>query len=379
MSNRVPLCKPDVGDAELAAVQNVFASGALSHGPHVAAFEAAFAALVGTRHAVSFNSWTSAAFLTCCYIREQFGPGEVILPSYTFVASANTIAAAGLTPRFADVEWTTHEIAAELVEPLITPRTRAVMPVHFAGRPCKMGPITALAQRHGLMVIEDSAECLGAAVDGRQAGSFGVGIFSFYSTKNITTGEGGMVTTDDAPLAEWLRVRLAHGIRKGSYSRDGRTQPWYRNAIATGHNFRLSNFQAAMGSVQLSRLAGMNARRFEVARRYDQALADIPGIERPELLDSDHHSYQMYVVKVAPSERDRMLDALRASGVEASVHFDPPVHEQTAYAVSGTSLPVTEQLARSSITLPISSVQTTAQTEAVVDAVKAAIGSVSVS
>jgi perosamine synthetase len=379
MPERVPLCRPDVGGDEVAAIQEVFASGALSHGPQVAAFEAAFAARVGTRHAVAFNSWTSAAFLVCSYLREMCGPGEVILPSYTFVASANTVAAAGLTPRFAEVDWATHEITAELIEPLVTERTRAIMPVHFAGRPCAMPPIAALAARHGLTVVEDSAECLGAAIDGRQAGSFGVGIFSFYSTKNITTGEGGMVTTDDGDLAEWLRVRLAHGIKKGSYTRDGQSLPWYRNAIATGYNFRLSNFQAAMGVVQLSRLDEMNRRRFAVARRYDEAFRNLAVIERPELLDCVLHSYQMYVIKVDAGIRDRLLTALRGAGVEASVHFDPPVHEQSAYRRPGVRLPVTERLARSSITLPISSVQTDAQTGAVIDAVTLAIDAVTVS
>jgi perosamine synthetase len=379
MANRVPLCRPDVGGDEIAAIQAVFASGALSHGAQVGAFESAFAALVGASYGIAFNSWTSAAFLTCSYLRERFGPGEVIVPSYTFVASANTIAAAGLTPRFVDVEWATHETTAELIAPLITEKTRAIMPVHFAGRPCRMAPIMALAERHGLMVIEDSAECVGAAVDGRQAGGFGVGIFSFYSTKNITTGEGGMVTTSDEALAEWLRVRLAHGIKKGSYSRDGQTRGWYRNAVAVGQNFRLSNFQAAMGLVQLSRLNGMNARRYDVAHRYDEALRAVDGIECPELLPASEHSYQMYVIKAAAADRDRILTALQAAGVEASVHFDPPVHEQTAYSRDGIRLPVTERLARSSITLPISAVQTPDQTEAVVNAVRNAVGAVAVS
>jgi dTDP-4-amino-4,6-dideoxygalactose transaminase len=163
-------------------------------------------------------------------------------------------------------------------------------------------------------------------------------------------------------------------VKKGSYVRDGVARPWYRNAIATGHNFRLSNFQAAMGLVQLSRFAGMNERRFEVARRYDEAFAGLPAVERPELLDAMRHSWQMYVIKVAAADRDRLLLALQAAGVEASVHFDPPVHEQTAYADSDVHLPVTERLARSVITLPISSVQTPAQTDTVIAAVAAAVG-----
>lgn len=370
---RVPLCKPDVGEEELEAVREVFRTGALSHGAQVSEFERAFAAFVGTRDAVSLNSWTSASFLVCSYLRERFGPGEVIVPSYTFVASANTIVCAGLTPRFADVDWATHEVTLETLEPLVNERTRGIMVVHFAGRPCRMPEIMEFANRSGLPVIEDSAECLGAQVGGREAGSFGIGIFSFYGTKNITTAEGGMVTTDDANLAEWLRTRLAHGVRKGTFSRDGRTQRWYRNAVTPGHNFRLSNLQAAIGLVQLRKLREMNRRRYTVARAYDAALQALPGVERPEILPEGHHSFHMYVIRVPASDRDRVVGALQAHGIDASVHFDPPVHEQTAYATSAIRLPVTECLSRSAITLPISAVQTAEETELVVAALRDAI------
>jgi perosamine synthetase len=368
MASQVPLCKPEVGEDEIAAIREVFAEGSLSHGPKVGAFEAAFARKIGVAHAIAANSWTSASFLVCQYIRETLGPGDVIIPSFTFVASANTVVGGGLTPVFADVDWATGEVTAETLAAAMTPRTRAIMVVHYAGRPCDMPSIMRFARERNLFVIEDSAECLGAAVGGRQAGSFATGIFSFYATKNITTGEGGMVTTDDAALADWLRVRLAHGVKKGSYSRDGVSQGWYRNAIAAGHNFRLSNFQAAMGLVQLEKLEGMNARRHAVARAYDAALAGIPGVERPELLPVAEHSYQMYAIKVPAERRDRVLIGLQQAGIGASAHFDPPVHWQTAYSAPPVSLPVTERLSRSVITLPISSVQTPEQTARVVDA-----------
>lgn len=367
---QVPLCKPDVGEDEIQAIREVFAEGSLSHGPAVAAFETAFARYVGTPHAVAANSWTSASFLVCSYLRERFGAGEVLMPSFTFVASANTAVAAGLTPRFADVDWATQEVTPETLAPHINPRTRAIMPVHYAGRPCAMPAIMELARAHGLTVIEDSAECLGAAVGGRQAGAFDTGIFSFYATKNITTGEGGMVTTSDGELADWLRIRLAHGVKKGSYSRDGVTRGWYRNAVAPGHNFRLSNFQAAMGLVQLAKVDAMNRRRGAVAALYDRGLADLGGIERPELLPPGQHSYQMYPIRVPEQTRDALLLALQGAGVGASAHFDPPVHWQTAYATPPVSLPVTERLARSVITLPISSVQTPDQTQHVIDTLR---------
>jgi perosamine synthetase len=261
-------------------------------------------------------------------------------------------------------------VTPDTLAPHINPKTRAIMPVHFAGRPCMMPAIMDLAARHGLTVIEDSAECLGASVGGRQAGGFDTGIFSFYATKNITTGEGGMVTTHDADLAEWLRVRLAHGVKKGSYTRDGVSRGWYRNAVAPGHNFRLSNFQAAMGIVQLAKLEAMNQRRHAVAALYDAGLSGVDGVERPELLPPGQHSYQMYAIKVPAAKRDRVLLALQAAGIGASAHFDPPVHWQSAYSSPAVSLPVTERLARSVITLPISSVQTTEQTGYVIDALR---------
>lgn len=367
MATPVPLCKPEVGEEEIAAIREVFAEGSLSHGPKVGAFETAFANRIGTTHAVAANSWTSASFLVCQYIREKHGAGEVLMPSFTFVASANTVANAGLTPTFADVDWATQEVTVATLAAAVTPNTRAVMVVHYAGRPCDMPSIMAFARERNLFVIEDSAECLGATVGGRQAGSFATGIFSFYATKNITTGEGGMVTTDDAELADWVRVRLAHGVQKGSYRRDGVAQGWHRNAIVAGHNFRLSNFQAAMGLVQLEKLDGMNARRHAVARAYDQGLAGIAGVERPELLPLGQHSFQMYAIRVPPQQRDRVLIGLQKAAVGASAHFDPPVHWQTAYLSAAVSLPITERLARSVITLPMSPVQTSDQTAFVID------------
>ena len=369
MDLQVPLCKPDVGEEEIRAIREVFAAGNLSHGPCLASFEQAFARLVGTKHAVAANSWTSASFLVCCYLRERCGGGEVLMPSFTFVASANTVATAGLTPRFADVDERTQEVTAETLAPHINPRTVAIMPVHYAGRPCDMPSIMKLAQSHGLAVIEDSAECLGAMVGGRQAGSFDIGIFSFYATKNITTGEGGMVTTDRDDLADWLRLRIAHGVQKGSYQRDGVTRSWYRNAVVPGHNFRLSNFQAAMGLVQLSKLQSMNQRRHVVATRYDSGLRKKTELERPDLLPPEEHSYQMYPIRISPERRDRLVLSLQEAGTGASVHFDPPVHWQVAYFQKHVSLPVTERLARSVITLPISPVQTAAQTDKVLEAI----------
>ncbi len=370
---RVPLCKPDVGPDELAAIAQVFETGALSHGSQIVEFETAFANRIGVRHAIALNSCTSGLYLLSLRIREQIGEGEIIVPSFTFVASANSIVCGGMSPRFVDVNWETAEVSANDIEPAINERTRAIMVVHYAGRPCPMVEVMELAAKHHLAVIEDSAECLGAKVAGKEAGSLGWGVFSFYSTKNVTTGEGGMITTDDDDLAAWLRLRVAHGVSKGSYSRDNVSRKWYRNAIVAGHNFRLSNFQAAMGLVQLNKLDAMNAKRYAVAEQYYAALKEMPEVECPEHLPFGAHSYQMYPIKVKEQIRDRVLIHLNECGVEASAHFDPPVHWQTAYRREGFSLPVTEKLARSTITLPISAVQTGEQTQYVIDILREAL------
>lgn len=359
----VPLCKPDISALELDAVRQVLLSGNLSHGQEVAAFEQSFAELTQCSDAIAFSSWTTAAFLVFKYIAEMTGGGEVIMPSYTFSASANAAKTAGLVPRFAEVEWESHEVTAATIEPLISSSTVAIMPVHFAGKVCDMKPITELAEEYALPIIEDSAETLGASCDNKPAGSFGVGIFSFYATKNITTGEGGMVTTNDKDLAEWLRIRMAHGIKKGSYG----TSPWHRNAVAPGYNFRLGNMNAALGNAQLSRLTELNAKRNQVAQHYQSELKDVISIDLPPLLPQEQHSYQMYVIKVSDRIRDDIVSMLNDAGVGASVHFDPPVHMQTAYATGEDVLPITEHLAASSISLPISPVQTERETQYVVD------------
>lgn len=373
VGNNVPLCKPSVGTDELRAIAQVFKEGALSHGPQVTEFEVKFAKKIGVKHAIALNSCTSGLYLACQYIYETYGEGEIIVPSFTFVASANSIACAGMTPRFVDVNWETGLTSVRDIEPAINERTRGIMVVHYAGRPCQMTEIMELAARHNLPVIEDSAECLGAELDGHQVGSFGWGIFSFYSTKNITTGEGGMVTCNDDTFNSWLRLRVAHGVAKASYSRDGVAQKWYRNAVVSGQNFRLSNFQAAMGIVQLEKLDRFNAARYVVAEEYRLGLAGTSNITIPGYVPPGTHSYQMYPIKVDPAKRDQILFYLNDHGVGASVHFDPPVHWQSAYSEEKIVLPVTERLSLSTITLPISAEQTSDQTQQVIKTLKEAL------
>ena len=354
MTRKIPLVVPDIGEAEKAAVLEVLESGWLVHGTYNRRLEEDFAEFVGVEHAITVNSCTSGleAILKAYGIR-----GEVVLPSFTFVATANAVVTSGATPVFCDVDLETRNVRAADIEPCLTSRTEAVTVVHYGGQPCAMDEIRALCDRKGLLLIEDSAETLGATWNGKQAGSFGVGCFSFFPTKNMTTGEGGIVTLDDSEHAAKIRALIAHGIATTTFIREREEKPWFRSAILPGHNFRLTNIQAAIGYHQLKRVDEMNGKRLALARHYDEGIRCLGAdIEPPAVAEGATHVYQMYTVRVDPAKRDRWVLRLREAGIGASVHFDPPVHHQEFYRLhypADRPLENTELLARSLITLPI--------------------------
>ena len=357
--SRVPLSKISMGDAEIRAVADVIESGWVSSGDLTREFEKQFAAYVGTRYALAVSSGFSALFavLKCAGIT-----GDVILPSFTFGASANAVALAGGNPVFTDVDPQTRNVTAETIEACLTPSTQAVMVVHFGGLPCDMDPIIELADRHGLLLVEDSAQTLGATYRGRQAGSFGVGCFSFFATKNISTGEGGMITTDDAHLYDRLRLFVAHGISKE------REASWQREVSSAGMNLRMSQIAAALGRVQLGKLEDLNNRRKKVADEYTKRLGSLEGVALPFVPSGRSHVYQMYTVLVDSSIRNSLVEELKRSGVEASVHFDPPVHRHACYQENSSyPLPHTERLAAEIVTLPMYPDMTVSDVEYVTD------------
>lgn len=366
----IPLSRVSIGREEIEGVAEVLSSGWLIHGKKTAEFERRFAGYIGVRHAVALNSCTSALELA---IRALDLEGEIILPSFTFVASANSIVTTGCTPVFVDVDPATRNIDPGLVEKAISEKTVAVMPVHYAGLACRMDRIMEIAGRHGLAVIEDSAEAIGAEFGGRKTGSFGTGCFSFFPTKNLTTGEGGMVTTNDDAVAARVRRLAGHGIQKSTMERVAQLRPWRRDAAEPGYNYRFTDLQAAIGLPQLAKLDGMNALRRKHAERITRGLRAIEGVSVPAEAEGCLHVYQMYTVVLAPGfDRDRFVALLREGGVEASVHFDPPVHAQSYYrarAFRGTPLPNTEALARSIVTLPMFPGLTEADCDAIVAAV----------
>ena len=331
MNNKnIPLCIPYIEQAEKDAVIEVIESGWMSHGPYNKKFEEDFAEFLGVKHAISMNSCSSALEVSLVANKIK---GDVVVPSFTFVATANAVINAGATPVFCEVNPKTRNVTAELIERALTPLTEAIIVVHFGGQPCPMNEISALCQKRKLLLIEDSAETLGATWNGKQAGSFGVGCFSFYPTKNITTGEGGMLTCNDDDMAAHARMLIAHGVPSSAHEREKQVMPWQRDAMTAGHNFRMSSILAAIGYHQLKKVNTINQMRVDVARHYDQRLAASLhlGVETPYVDPMATHGYQMYTIVVPMKKRNGLVLYLREKGIGASVHFDPPVHMQTYY------------------------------------------------
>lgn len=350
----IPLSFPSIGEEERQAVLDVLGSGWLTHGPKNKEFEEAFAEYIGVGHAVSMNSCASALHtaVQCLNIK-----GEVIVPSFTWVASVNAIITAGAIPVFADIEPNTCNIDPLAIEDLITPRTEAIMPVHYAGQAADMKIIMKIAQKNGLAVIEDSAETIGGKHYGKMAGSFGVGCFSFFPTKNMTTGEGGMMTTDNGDLARKARCLIGHGIDNTTYERESTGKPWFRGAGMVGYNFRMTNFQAAMGLAQLKKLDYLNNKRRDLVAIYRRHLQNQPEISLPFEKPENKHVYQMFTIQVKDANcRDDFVNHLRKLGIGASVHFSPAVHEMKPFSgkkFRRGNLTNTEKVASRIITLPM--------------------------
>lgn len=334
----IPAARPIIGDEERAAVDAVLRSGMLAQGPEVAAFESEFSAeLGGGRPTAAVNSGTSGLHLGL--LAAGIGPGdEVVVPSFTFAATATAVALAGATPVFADIEPASFNLDAASVESVVGPRTAAIMPVHLYGHPADMAALTAVAERHGLALFEDAAQAHGATIDGRQVGTFGrFAMFSLYPTKNMTSGEGGMVVSADEATDQ--RVRL---LRNQGMARQ------YENEIA-GFNARMTDLHAAIGRVQLRKLAGWTADRRRNAARLD---AELEGVLTPPVAAGVEHVYHQYTIRVA-EDRDGFARALRDEfGVATGVYYPTPVHRLPSFGRTD-DLPETERAAATVLSLPI--------------------------
>ena len=356
----IPIARPDLGAEEIAAVTEVIESGMLAQGRKVKELEDAWAAFVGVKHAIAMGNGTQA--LMAIFAGIGLEPGdEVITVSHTFAATANSILYTGATPVFIDIEPDTYLIDAKKIEAAITPRTRAICPVHLFGLVADMDMIRAIADRHGLIVVEDACQAHGATFRGRPAGSFGHGAFSLYATKNMTTAEGGFVTTNDDRLADWLRLYRNQGMR-ARYEFE-----------MLGYNFRMTDLAAAIGIAQFEKLERNTARRQAIARRYDDAFADLP-VGIPVTPDGRVHVFHQYTVEVGAG-RDAIVAELRKAGVGADIYYPIPVHRQEYIMERGlhADLPVTDAAAARTLALPMYPGLPEADQATVIDALRAAV------
>lgn len=339
MTQRViPIAQPLVGEEEKQAVWEVLSSGQLAQGAKVRELEAQFAAYCGVKHAVATSNGTTAlqiAALAC-----GIGPGdEIITTPFTFVASANVALYVGARPVFVDIEPDTFNIDTSQIEARITPRTRAILPVHLYGQPANLDALVDICQRHNLWLIEDACQAHGATWRGQRVGSFGVGCFSFYPTKNMTTAEGGILTTNDDAIATRARMLREHG---------GRVR--YQHEIL-GYNFRMTEVHAAIGVAQMGKLEGWTARRIANAHRLTQG---ITSVQTPYVRPEAGHVFHQYTVRI-PHDRDGAMARLRERGVGTGIHYPTPVHHQPLYRDLGYTdrLPHAEQASREVLCLPV--------------------------
>lgn len=323
----LPFNLPLIEDDDIEAVVETLRSGWLTTGPRVQEFERRFAALLGRRWAVAVNSATAALHLAL----DAAGIGEgdeVLVPTMTFAATAEVVVYQRATPVLVDCDPETLNIDPEAAARAVTPRTRAIIPVHFAGHPCEMDPLMQMASAHGLVVIEDAAHALPAAYKGRRAGAIGdIGCFSFYATKTITTGEGGMLITDDEGHAERARMMSLHGISKDAWTRYTASGTWLYDIVAAGYKYNLTDIAAALGMQQLAKCSAFREARARIARRYDEAFADLPQVRRPPCAPHVEHAWHLYVIQLEldrlAASRDEVVEELKAANIGTSVHFIP--------------------------------------------------------
>jgi len=350
------MAKPQIGEEEKQAVMEVLDSGIIAQGPRTKAFEEGFAQMCETKHAIATSSGTTA--LHVALLAHGIGAGdEVITSAFTFIASSNSILFTGARPVFVDIDPRTFNLDVAQIESAITPKTKAILPVHLYGLACDMDPIMSLAEKHGLAVIEDACQSHGAIYKGKKVGSFGTGTFSLYPTKNMTSGEGGMITTNDETIDEHSRVIRQHGMRVRYYHDE------------LGYNFRMTDVHAAIGLAQLKKLEKFNSRRQANAKFLSENLA---GVVTPYIPDGQTHVFHQYTVRVPDGKRDALRTHLQEKGVGSEVYYPVPIHQQTFYVNDlgyKDSLPETEQATTEVLSLPVHAGLSASDLETIVAAV----------
>lgn len=355
---KVPFYLPDLGEAECREVVASIQSNWLSKGPRTLEFESEFARYVESDYAVGLHSCTAGLHLAQLALGVGAGD-EVITTPYTFAATANTIIHCGATPVFVDIDPLTQNIDVEKIEQAITTRTKAIIPVHYAGFPCEMDRIRELADHYHLAIIEDAAHALYTQYKGRPIGSIGdVTCFSFYATKNLTTGEGGMVTTSDEELATYMRKMSLHGMSRNAWNRYSEKGSWYYEVEDAGFKCNMTDLQASLGLVQLQKLEGMQKLREEHAREYGRYLGECDALQLPYETPEHRHAWHLYPIRLQLERitltRDQLIEELKEAGIGTSVHFIPVPHHPY-YRTRGYRLedyPRTTSTYQSTISLP---------------------------
>ncbi len=379
MNNFLPFALPDIGEEEIAEVVDSLRSGWLTTGPKTQRFEREFADFIGSgAQALAVNSATAGLHLAL----EAFGIGpgdEVITTPYTFTATAGVVRHLGADPVFVDIDPKTFNLDPAKIERAITERTKAIIPVHFAGLTCDMQPIIAIARRHGLKILEDAAHALPATYHSRLVGTLDTDatVFSFYATKTITTGEGGMIVTRDEAIAERCRVMRLHGISRDAFDRYTSTKPaWHYEIIAPGFKYNLTDIASSIGLQQLKKAWAFQERRQDMAERYDEELAGLPITLPPQPENGDLHSWHLYAIRLSDSagiSRDDFIQQMSARGIGCSVHFIPlHLHPywQKAYDLQPHDFPMAWRAYEQAVSLPLYTKMTDDDQARVIEAVK---------
>jgi dTDP-4-amino-4,6-dideoxygalactose transaminase len=352
----IPVSKPYIGEEEKQLVMEVLNSGMLAQGPKVAALEKRFAELCNVKHAIATSSGTTA--LHIALLAHGIGPGdEVITTPFTFIASASSILFTGARPVFVDIDEESFNIDPDLIESAITPRTKAILPVHLYGYVCDMDAIKAVAEKHNLVIIEDACQAVDATYKQQVAGSFGTGTFSLYATKNVMSGEGGMITTDDDEFAEKCKLLRSHGMKVR----------YYHDML--GYNFRMTDLHAAIGLAQMDRLDAFTEKR----RKNAQFLTEnIKSVITPKVKEGYEHVWHQYTIRVKDGkDRDAAVKQLNEAGVGTGIFYPVPVHQQSyiEQMLGAQTLPVAEKLAKEVISIPVHPQLTRADLETIVSEV----------
>ncbi len=356
----IPYHKPYIGEEEVSEVVGCLKSGWLTMGPKTMEFEERFREYIGASYTISLNSCTAALHLALKAI--DLKPGdEVILPTMTFTSTGEVVTYFGATPVLVDIERATHNVDVKEIEKRITPRTRAIIPVHFAGQPCDMEEITALAGKHGIYVIEDAAHALPAWYGERKIGTIGdITCFSFYATKTLSTGEGGMATTDDELWACRMRTLRCHGISKDGWKRYSKDGSWYYEVLEAGYKYNITDIESALGLAQLRKLEWMWEARDKIASLYTKAFAPLDGVITPFVKPDRKTAWHLYTIKLNLEalniDRAMFIDELKLRGIGTSVHFIP-LHRHPFYrncfGCSAADFPHAEWVYERVISLPI--------------------------